>query len=233
MVYFIDIDVLFSFFMLSPITPLTHHATLFVHHDRKSFAENLWEELRGTSLANIFYPITVLDIDNARELISWANTPYEGEKVALLSFHTITLPAQNALLKIIEEPRSGVQFILVTTNIEAIIPTLYSRLNHVKLSYNEVPSDQSVITFITTSHSERMKLPAVVSLLTKTDEEGRKDREGVRTFILSIIGSGNHYKEIQPYIEELLELTSYAGDPSASGKALIEYIALLLPQVKA
>ncbi len=217
---------------MSILQDLTHHATLFVHHDRKSFAENLWEELRSTSLANIFYPITVLDIDNARELISWAQTPYEGAKVALLSFHTITLPAQNALLKIIEEPRSGVRFILVTTNIEAIIPTLYSRLNHVSLTESTQPADKGVVLFLTTIHSERIKLPYIASLITQTDEEGRKDREGIRSFILSIVSVGHSYKEIQPYTEELLEMASYAGDPSASGKALIEYLALLLPQVK-
>ena len=217
---------------MSILQDLTHHATLFVHHDRKVFADNLWEELRGTSLANIFYPITVLDIDNARELISWVQTPYEGEKVALLSFHTITLPAQNALLKIIEEPRSGVRFILITTNIEAIIPTLYSRLNHVPLTESTQPADKAVVLFLTTIHSERIKLPYIASLITQTDEEGRKDREGIRSFILSIVSVGHHYKEIQPYTEELLEMASYAGDPSASGKALIEYLALLLPQVK-
>ena len=34
------------------------------------------------------------------------------------------------------------------------------------------------------------------------------------------------------YITETLEIASYASDPSASGKALIEYLALLLPQIK-
>ncbi|MEN9338018.1 MAG: hypothetical protein RIQ41_332, partial [Candidatus Parcubacteria bacterium] len=34
------------------------------------------------------------------------------------------------------------------------------------------------------------------------------------------------------YITETLEIASYASDPSASGKALLEYLALLLPVIK-
>ena len=113
---------------MSILSDLTHHATLFVHSERKSFAEGLWKELRKESLAHVFHDITVVDIETARALASWVNIPYEGEKIALISFHIITLPAQNALLKILEEPRMGVKFILVTTNKESIIPTLYSRL---------------------------------------------------------------------------------------------------------
>lgn len=216
---------------MSLLTSLTHHATLFVNEDRKNFAETFWKELEQDSLVHIFHDHSVLDIDTARALTSWANTPYEGEKVALLSFHTITLPAQNALLKILEEPRAGVRFILVTSNQESLIPTLYSRLQH-RESSDSLPKNNEAQYFLATSHSERMKLPYVMSLLNAKDEEGRKEREGVRTFILSLVDVLTKSSSESKYILATIETASYAGDSSSSGKALLEYLALLLPQTK-
>ena len=88
---------------MSLLTDLTHHAVLFVHPERKMFAYDLWKELHALSIAHVFYNQTVLDIKTARDIIVWASTPYNEEKIALITFHSISLPAQNALLKIIEE----------------------------------------------------------------------------------------------------------------------------------
>ncbi len=211
---------------------LTHHATLFIQSDRKLFTEKVWGELRLKSIAHILHDHTVVDIDTARKLITWANTPYEGEKIALVSFHTITIPAQNALLKIVEEPRNGVRFIFVTTNKDAIIPTLYSRLQEQKTENILVEKNNDASTFLTTPHTQRMKLPQILKTLAQVDEEGRKDREAVRTFILSLLPLLTKNTASQKYLQEVVETASYAGDPSSSGKMLLEYLSLLLPQVK-
>lgn len=216
---------------MNSIHSLTHHATLFVHRDRKLFADTLWGELKEESRANIFHDHTVLDIETARSLIRWANTPYSGTKVALLSFHTITLPAQNALLKVIEEPSPHVQFIFVTSNKESLIETFYSRVQEQRVPDIEIQKHIEAELFLTTPSTKRMKLPYVVNILEKVDEEKRKDREGGRAFILSLAGVLQK-KQVDPkYTKETLEYASYASDPSSSGKALLEYLALLLPQV--
>lgn len=209
-----------------------HHATLFTQEDRKLFTEKVWEELSLKSIAHTLHDQTVLDIDTARKLITWANTPYEGEKTALVSFHTITIPAQNALLKIVEEPRSGVRFIFITTNKDAIIPTLYSRLQEQHLEKTLEKVDTSTALFLTTVHSERMKLRQITEILSQVDEEGRKDREVVRTFIMSLIPLLTKNNISPKYITETFEVASYASDPSSSSKALLEYLSLLLPQIK-
>lgn len=210
-----------------------HHAILLIHPSRKSITETLWKELSSESIAHVLYDHTVIDIDTARKIIIWANTPYHEKKTALVTFHTITVPAQNALLKIIEEPKANVRFILITTNKEAIIPTLYSRLQEHTLQENTLPNDHSdAKRFLSTSHGERMKLPYIQTLLTQEDEEGRKDREAIKTFILSLVTVLGDNKDYQRYTLLTLEMASYAGDPSASGKALLEYLALVLPQVR-
>jgi hypothetical protein len=152
--------------------------------------------------------------------------------VALLSFHTITLPAQNALLKILEEPRGGVRFILITSNKETLLPTLLSRLQEQSLDKASLSEFSYVKQFLNANHSERMKLPCIVNLISAVDEENRKDREGVRMFILSLAAYLSSHNVASLHAKEVLEIASYAGDPSSSGKALLEYLSLLLPETK-
>ena len=216
---------------MSLIQSLTHHAILFVHPNRKEFATELWKELSAASPAHTLHDHTVIDIDTARALTSWANTPFNEKKVALLSFHTITVPAQNALLKIVEEPSNDITFVFVTTNKEALIPTLYSRLQHKDISLIST-TDANPSQFLKTTSSERMKLPFIVKLLEAKDEEDRKDREGIRSFILSLaktLAADHRYAD---KVEITLQMASYAGDPSSSGKAILEYLSLLLPETR-
>ena len=54
----------------------------------------------------------------------------------------------------------------------------------------------------------------------------------MKSFILSVVNVLQEKKSEPRYITETLEIASYASDPSASGKALVEYLALLLPVIK-
>ncbi len=212
-----------------------HHAVLLVHENRVDIADMLWNELNIKSQANRYFNQTVLDIDTARNAISWAQTPYNDEKVALISFSSATIPAQNAMLKILEEPRSGVRFILLTSNKSNLLDTVLSRVHEFKTKNEKrkTKNESDAEEFLKTSHGSRMKLPFLVELLARIDEEGRKDRESVRSFILSLSSVLVSFKVKSRYIIETIKIASYASDSSVSGKALIEYLALLLPQVKA
>ena len=211
-----------------------HHAVLLVHQNRIDVGAQLWDELTAISPAHRFFNQTVLDIDTARSITMWANTPYNDEKIALISFHTASLPAQNAMLKILEEPRAGVRFILLTSNKSNLISTVLSRVHEIKSSHQPRASNyqQNALEFLHTPHGARMKLPFIIELLARIDEEGRKDRENIRTFILSLADVLSKEKIESRYTIETIEVASYASDPSASGKSLIEYLALLLPQIK-
>ncbi|MDB5260238.1 MAG: holB [Candidatus Nomurabacteria bacterium] len=211
-----------------------HHAVLLVNESRVEASELLWGEL-ASSPANRFFNQTVLDIDTARDIISWAGESNNDDRVGLITFHTASIPAQNAMLKVLEEPRPNVRFILITSNKRNVIDTVLSRTQIVDSrgsmadSENTLKSNSQAEEFLETSPTLRMKLPFIAGLLSKTDEEGRKDRESVRSFILSLITVLEESKSKPEVIMETLEIASYASDPSASGKALIEYLALLLP----
>lgn len=208
-----------------------HHAILLTHEDRTTYGNALWEEISAVSPANRRFNQTVLDIETARSIISWAQSPYNDPRVALISFHTAGLPAQNAMLKVLEEPRAGTRFVLLTSNRTGLLDTVLSRLHHIPLHAEDSDTKHSK-EFLAASSAFRMKIPFVVELLGKTDEEGRKDREGVRKFILSLADALRKKNADARYIEETLQIASYAADPSASGKALLEYLSLLLPTIK-
>lgn len=209
-----------------------HHAILITHPDRKDVATKLWTELEVLSPAHRLFAQTVLDIDGARQIISWAKSSYDGERIGLISFHTIGIPAQNALLKILEEPSEKTRFILVTSNKTNLIETVLSRLHQHELEDTLDTTTGIAKLYLSTPPTQRMKLELITKLLARTDEEDRKDREAVRSFILSITDSLPTTKEYAPYTAEVLEIASYAADPSSSGKALLEYLSLLLPQTK-
>lgn len=207
-----------------------HHAILVTHEDRAAYASGLWKELSQLSPAHRYFDQTVLDIDTVRSIISWAQSAYNDERVALISFHTAGAPAQNAMLKILEEPRPGTRFVIVTTHTSNLIPTILSRVFHIHITSEK--GNEEAKEFLATEFSLRMKLPYVVGMLAKTDEEGRKDRESLKRFLLSLVEVLRLCGVEPRYLSETLQVASYASDPSASGKALLEYVSLLLPRIK-
>lgn len=208
-----------------------HHAVLISHPHRNAYSARLWQDISALSPAHKLFDLTVLDIETARDIISFAQSPYSGERVGLISFHTATHPAQNALLKILEEPKENIRFVIVTSNKEQLLPTVLSRVYEIRSNDQEV-SSKDAQEFLETPYTVRMKLPFVVELLSRVDEEGRKDREGVRAFLFSLVEVLREKKVESKFVVETLECASYASDPSASGKALLEYVSLLLPVVK-
>lgn len=222
------------FAILSDIMKLAdlpnHHAVLIVHPNRKDLGASLFSELGEAPSMHRFINQAVLDIETVRNLIAWANIPYHESRIAVISFHIAPHAAQNAMLKILEEPRQGIRFVLVTSNIESLLETVISRTMLVR--YDQEERNLSLaLRFLKEMPSARMKLKGVAELLAGEDEEGRKDRESVRAFILSLAEALAKEKKIpKKYVKETLAMASYAGDPSVTVKFIIEYLSLLLPK---
>jgi DNA polymerase III delta prime subunit len=71
-----------------------------------------------------------LKIETVRQIKSdLLYPPLVGEvrSFILYDFHLATLPAQNALLKTLEEPPEYAQFVLASSNLNSILPTIKSR----------------------------------------------------------------------------------------------------------
>lgn len=80
-------------------------------------------------------------INQIRKISTWAHRAGEQKVVILENADQMQEGARNALLKILEEPPSDLQFILVTTRIGAILPTIKSRVRAYGFSgRNEIQS---------------------------------------------------------------------------------------------
>lgn len=68
-------------------------------------------------------------IEDAKEVVSEAYKSEENTKTLILGAKSFTIPAQNALLKILEEPPHNIVFILLAPNKSTFLPTVRSRLS--------------------------------------------------------------------------------------------------------
>lgn len=78
----------------------------------------------------------IISVDSARAAhVRQAHAPYEGPAYLMVVDPADALgeAAGNALLKTIEEPRPGVHFALLTTNLQGMLPTILSRSLPVRL----------------------------------------------------------------------------------------------------
>ena len=78
-----------------------------------------------------------ISVDQIRNLITDAYVkPFENQKKVYILRHgdDITPQAQNALLKILEEPPEYVVFIILTENVNSLLPTIRSRCCYIKFS---------------------------------------------------------------------------------------------------
>lgn len=68
-------------------------------------------------------------IEDAKEAIAEAYKSESQTKTLILGAKSFTVPAQNALLKILEEPPRNIVFILLAPNKSTFLPTVRSRLS--------------------------------------------------------------------------------------------------------
>lgn len=93
-------------------------------------------------------------VDEVRGVIEEVNKkPYEGNKKVIIIYegNKLTVQAQNALLKTIEEPPTGVFIILLCESLELILDTIKSRCEIHKLT---PMSKEDIREYIITTNSE-------------------------------------------------------------------------------
>lgn len=177
-----------------------------------------------------------LGIDEARQIKemqqrSAANVG--AKKVFVISADTITHEAQNALLKVLEEPTANTHFFLLMPSVETLLPTLRSRVVLVPTGEMMVAQGESggpvatatlVSEFLAASKGGRM------ALLKPLMEE--KDKLATIAFVDALIKklskSAQDTKKHAKELEMLITMRGYINDRSASIKMILEYLALSL-----
>lgn len=100
---------------------------IFITNNLDERAKELEESHRP--LRSITFLRDDFKIEDAKEVIAEAYKSEENTKMLILGAKSFTVPAQNALLKILEEPPRNILFVLLAPNKSTFLPTVRSRLN--------------------------------------------------------------------------------------------------------
>ncbi|HVY73015.1 MAG TPA: hypothetical protein VG984_03135 [Candidatus Paceibacterota bacterium] len=170
-------------------------------------------------------------IDEARELIARASLKKLGERALFfICISSIGAEAQQALLKLFEEPQIGLVFVVLTPP-GIFIPTLRSRFIPYAPEVSAKQTTGDAKKFLAASYKDRS---AIAAELIEDDDEDSKEK--VRDFLSAIesILAPHISKsaEVRTSLEDITKFRSYVNDRSPSLKMILEHFAATLPHVK-
>jgi hypothetical protein len=229
---------------------MEHHAYLVAGGigEGKAAALRAAEKLVGRSAANdpdiIVRDYSLFSVDDARALyqIAW-QSPLKGEKKAIIiSASRLYHEAQNALLKLFEEPPADTALYLVVPHAGSIIPTLRSRLLPLPGFAHTEESEISDVAkeFLKASKEKRS---AMIKKL--ADAQGEEKKRAARDTALSILDGVERaaYEKWQKakedereegsltaVLEDIAMLRGYLHDRSAPMRMILEHVSLILPK---
>lgn len=174
-----------------------------------------------------------IKIDQIRDVVERAAyRPFEGRRrvVVIDEADALMAPAQNALLKTLEEPPSLSVFILVTTRPDMLLPTVRSRC--IRLVFTEPGADQvdvdartiaqSVLTHASTTTDPGRRLEGAKDLLAKTGAGGAADRDQLSA----------HLKAMASLLRDIQVLATGADPAALANPDAKPWLERLVPAFK-
>ncbi len=224
---------------------LEHHA--YVLEGDTTLAESLAQGARrALGLPDDSPDVFVLSrekfgIDDSRELRGRAALrATSGRALFVVAASSITSEAQQALLKLFEEPQRGAVFVLIVPH-GVLLPTLRSRCLPYPAELSaalagEGDARERAHAFLAAAYKERT---ALIAALVKDDGEDVRARS--RAFLNALElelhrrfskanGAGKH--SLAEGLSEIAALRSYLSDRSPSLKMIFEHLAASLPTAK-
>lgn len=228
----------------------TYLKTGNIHHaygllgDREAIRQELFsfltKDLKFPIIGNpdfLLSEFNVLKVDDCRILNeAQLSIPIKYDKKIFVIFtNSITLDAQNSMLKTLEEPRSNSYFFLVLPATIKLLPTLKSRLilgqlENIVNNINYLSDD-----FLDAKIGKRLD---IAGKILKEVKEEKLTKSDVATFLkgleLSIkrgldINKGKTlYSKRLSAISDIEKAIGYATDESPSLKVILEHLALVL-----
>jgi hypothetical protein len=169
------------------------------------------------------YPEDAYGIEEARALKARATqAPFGSAQVFILVFEAITRPAQNALLKLLEEPAQDTYFILIVPNTHILLPTVRSRVAYMGRHVDETNTDE-VQRFLAGTPAERSLM--IKHIIKESDRiRARKFCDALEVYYRANGGVEKHPDALR----EVMFVRSYITDPSSSPKMLLEHLVAVL-----
>ncbi len=170
-------------------------------------------------------------IDDARELRDRAQRKAlmrEGRIFAIFA-PGMTADAQNALLKVIEEPPASAIFFVIVSSPHTLLPTLRSRMQTLSLHEKSRASDAEA--FLAATSAKRLEM---LKDIYEHDEDEGRDMGKVFVFLQSLeecFGRETPSREKTEGLAAIYRARKFIGDKGSLLKALLEQMALLTPRI--
>jgi DNA polymerase III delta prime subunit len=224
---------------------MRHHAFLLEADAEKGIATaSAWveKELGMKILGNPDIAVVrfgLLSVADARLVAKLASgAPFKGEhKVVIIAANRAYHEAQNALLKLFEEPPPGTYLFLIMPSLGGVLPTLRSRVSVLtsdavqsKLKIPEIAEQ-----FLKASKEKRT---ALIKKLASggDDEERRENREEVIAIVNGVEAAAyaamneKSSADITALLSDISILRSNLYDRSAPVRMILEHLSLVIPR---
>ncbi len=216
-----------------------HHAFLLVG-DRElllvSLQAFLSKEYRVTISGNPDVSVREHErfgIDEARELQRSAfGKAFVDRKYFVLSCAALTHEAQNALLKLLEEPPQDTLFFIIVSRAEDLLPTLRSRLFPLSLATSQKGKEDETLAhdFLRAAGAKRLAL--LVEMLEEKDKEKAMGLlNGIEEILYRLASPQNMDMQTRNALSEIIALRRYVSGRSPSLKPILEHLAVTLPMI--
>lgn len=176
----------------------------------------------------------LLSVEEARRVSeSVSGAPLVGEyKIVIITAERAYHEAQNALLKLFEEPPLHTFLFLILPSLGGILPTLRSRVQVQRGEggemFSEVP--ELVTDFLRASGEKRSAL--IKKLTSGKDDEARRENRDHALTLVNGLESILRTRGIEKYhatLADIATLRGYLYDRSAPVKLILEHLSLVIP----
>lgn len=214
-------------------------ARLLISPDLKTRVEEIEELLKTNNLSPnhpdlLYFPYdSKLGIAEARKIkMHFTLKPYsaKGRAAVLEDASVLTIEAQNALLKTLEEPPAEAILVLGAPSESKLLPTILSRCEIIRLEPK--PSNTLAYHSKYTQDLERL-LNAPVEERFEYIEKLKDRKEFLQALVLYFHNQmssdrGTYGKDQLPFLKELLQAEEWAN-ANVNIRAILEYLMLIMP----
>lgn len=209
-------------------TPVSSFATVVLHLTKDILKNNIVDhEFRHTDL--IVFESVSIGAEDINLISNFNSRRALGKnKVMIISTQSITIPAQNSMLKIIEEPSPNTFFFFIIPSKSQIIPTLLSRFRELELDVKSEQSNSPTLNsenFLKQSVANRMDIIKEIIVFLEREKVSRGE---VCEFITETIKGWHmlHKKPKKESLKAVIAIEHFMRDTSSSIKLCLEYLAL-------
>jgi len=201
-----------------------HHAYLI--EDFEQAVGSLQQILQGIQNKTEVYTrvFDTFGIDDSRELVSLAAMRSLGTQVFIYQLHSCTREAQNALLKLFEEPPSNTHFFLCVSGVQNLLPTLRSRAWVIE-RVGDLGAKNLGKEFLRANAAERL---ALVAPFLK-----EKDSSAIEQLLCDLeqrLYQANDLSAYRSSLQHIMNVRKAIRDRGASLKILTESVVASVPR---